>query len=113
MMEDYQPILSFGEEVAEIYDQTPRGDEPETIAFLEGLARGGPALELAIGTGRIGLPLAAQGVRLYPIVTRYAWPSELDLMARIAGLRLKDRWAGWNGEPFTATSPRHVSVYAR
>ena len=37
---------------------------------------------------------------LYPIVTRYAWPSELDLMARIAGLRLKERWGGWGGEPF-------------
>lgn len=35
--------------------------------------------------------LSREGVRLYPIVTRYAWPSELDRMARIAGLRLKDR----------------------
>ncbi|HEX5993023.1 MAG TPA: class I SAM-dependent methyltransferase [Thermomicrobiales bacterium] len=243
-MKDYEPILSFGEDTAEIYDQTPRGDEAETVAFLEGLAQGGPALELAIGTGRIGLPLAARGVdlagidlspamvsrlrakpggdqipitigdfadvavpgryrliyvvfntlfnlltqddqvrcfenvaahlaedgvfvveafvptylnrlrdeqyvdaeainvnevrldvgrhdpvrqlldeshlvlsrdgvRLFPIVTRYAWPSELDLMARIAGLRLRDRWAGWNREPFTATSSRHVSVYGR
>jgi SAM-dependent methyltransferase len=243
-MKDYEPIQSFGEDVAEIYDQTPRGDESETVAFLERLAQGGPALELAIGTGRIGLPLAERGVRLagidlspamvaklrakpggdqipviigdfadvavpgryrliyivfntlfnlltqddqvrcfenvathltddgvfvveafvptylnrlrdeqyvdaeaidvnevrldvgrhdpvrqlldeshvvlsrdgvrlFPIVTRYAWPSELDLMARIAGLRLKDRWAGWTQEPFTATSTRHVSVYAR
>jgi len=243
-MRDYEPIQSFGEDVAEIYDQTPRGDEAETVVFLERLAQGGPALELAIGTGRIGLPLAARGVRLvgidlspamvarlrakpggdqipvtigdfadvavpdryrliyivfntlfnlltqddqvrcfenvaahltddgafvveafvptylnrlrdeqyvdaeainvnevrldvgrhdpvrqlldeshvvlsrdgvrlYPIVTRYAWPSELDLMARIAGLRLKDRWAGWNQEPFMASSPRHVSVYGQ
>jgi len=51
------------------------------------------------------------GVRLYPIVCRYAWPSELDLMARIAGLRLVDRWGGWNHEPFTAASRLHVSVY--
>ncbi len=57
--------------------------------------------------------LSREGVRLYPIVTRYAWPSELDLMARIAGLRLKDRWAGWDRAPFTATSSRHVSVYGR
>src|SRR5947199_3309295 len=64
MIGDYEPILSFGEEVAEIYDQTPRGDEAETVACLEGLARGGPALELAIGTGRIALPLAALGVRV-------------------------------------------------
>ena len=44
---------------------------------------------------------------------RYAWPSELDLMARLAGLRLERRWAGWRREPFTALSPAHVSVYAR
>ena len=57
--------------------------------------------------------LSAEGVRLYPVVTRYAWPSELDLMARIAGLRLKDRWGGWNREPFNSTSTSHVSVYGR
>ena len=235
--------MSFGEEVAEIYDDVQRGDELATVAFLEELARGGPALELAIGTGRIALPLAARGVRvdgidlstamvaklrekpggdqisvaigdfadvpvegtyrliyvvfntlfnlltqeeqvrcfenvaghltddgsfvveagvpgwlyrlernqhvdaeaigveevrldvarhdpvtqrldeshvhltrdgvrLYPIVTRYAWPSELDLMARIAGLRLKERWDGWQREPFTSTR-NCVSVYGR
>ena len=57
--------------------------------------------------------LSNGGVRVTPIVTRYAWPSELDLMARIAGLRLKDRWSGWNREAFTSTSERHVSVYGR
>jgi hypothetical protein len=57
--------------------------------------------------------LTNAGVRLGPISCRLAWPSELDLMARIAGLRLVDRWAGWHHEPFTATSVRHVSVYAR
>ncbi len=243
-MNDYDPMLSFGEEVAATYDESPRGDEAACVAFLERHARGGPALELAIGTGRIGLPLAARGVRLdgidlspamvarlrakpggdqipvtigdfaavavpdryrliyvvfntlfnlltqddqvrcfenvaahltddgvfvveafvptflmrlrdnqyvdaeaieigevrldvgrhdlvrqildeshvvlsrdgvrlYPIVTRYAWPSELDLMARIAGLRLTERWGGWNDEPFTADSRLHISVYAR
>jgi len=242
-MEHYEPVMSFGEEVAEIYDDVQRGDELATVAFLEELARGGPALELAIGTGRIALPLAARGVRvdgidlstamvaklrekpggdqisvaigdfadvpvegtyrliyvvfntlfnlltqeeqvrcfenvaghltddgsfvveagvpgwlyrlernqhvdaeaigveevrldvarhdpvtqrldeshvhlardgvrLYPIVTRYAWPSELDLMARIAGLRLKERWDGWQREPFTSTG-NCVSVYGR
>jgi SAM-dependent methyltransferase len=243
-VEKYEPIMSFGEDAAEIYDDAPRGDESAAVAFLEQLADGGPALELAIGTGRIALPLAARGirvdgvdlspamvaklrakpggdeisvtigdfanvpvagsyrlvyvvfntlfnlltqeeqvrcfenvaahltedgsfvveafvptsltrlrddqyvdaeaigvdevrvdvgrhdpvtqrldeshvhlsrdgVRLYPIVTRYAWPSELDLMARIAGLRLKDRWAGWNRELFNSTSRAHVSVYGR
>jgi hypothetical protein len=244
MMENYEPILSFGEDTAEIYDETPRGDEEAAVAFLEQLAGGGAALELAIGTGRIALPLAArgirvdgidisapmvarlrakpggdrisvtmgdfaevpvggtyrliyvvfnslfnlltqddqvrcfenvaahltddgsflveafvptfltrlrtdqyvdaeavgvndvvldvgrhdavrqileeshvvlsrEGVRLYPVVTRYAWPSELDLMARIAGLRLKERWGGWNREPFTSSSTMHVSVFGR
>jgi SAM-dependent methyltransferase len=244
-MKNYEPILSFGEETAEIYDDlSQRGDEPATVAFLEQLAGGGPALELAIGTGRIALPLAArglrvdgielspamvaklrakpggdrisvtigdfadvpversyrliyvvyntlfnlltqedqvrcfenvathlseggsfvveafvpaflirlrddqyvdaeaigvdevrldvarhdpvtqrleeshvhlspEGVRLSPIVTRYAWPSELDLMSRIAGLRLKERWGGWNREPFTSTTRNCVSVYGR
>jgi SAM-dependent methyltransferase len=54
-----------------------------------------------------------QGVRLYPVELRYAWPSELDLMAELAGLRLKERFGGWAREPFTASSPRHISVYAR
>jgi SAM-dependent methyltransferase len=44
---------------------------------------------------------------------RYAWPTELDLMARIAGMSLRDRWGGWNREPFTAESTKHVSVWER
>jgi hypothetical protein len=52
-------------------------------------------------------------VRLYPVVLRYAWPSEIDLMARVAGLRLTQRWGGWQHEPFTASSTSHVSVYAK
>jgi SAM-dependent methyltransferase len=244
-MEKYKPVMSFDEAAAEVYDDvSQRGDEMETVAFLEQLARGGPALELAIGTGRIALPLSAQGIRvngidfssamvaklrakpggariaitmgnfadvavkgtyrliylvfntlfnllsqdeqvrcfenvadhltddgcfvvetfvpaflhrlrdnqyvdaeairvnevrldvlrhdtakqmieeshvslsstgirLNPVVQRYAWPSELDLMARIAGLRLKQRWAGWKREQFTSTSDNCVSVYGR
>lgn len=50
-------------------------------------------------------------VRLYPVQLRYAWASELDLMARLAGLRLRHRWGGWRREPFTAESTKHVSVY--
>jgi SAM-dependent methyltransferase len=243
-MKGYEPIMSFGEDVAEMYQDVQRGDEIEAVAFLEQLAGRGPALELAIGAGRIALPLAARGirvdgvdispamiaqlrakpggdqisvtvgdiadvpapgayslifvvwntlfnlltqeaqvrcfenvadhltddgsfvveayvpaflyrlrndqyvdaeairvdevrldvlrhdmatqmieeshvslssagVRLNPVVQRYAWPSELDLMARIAGLRLKSRWGGWNREPFNSTSSAHVSVYGR
>jgi SAM-dependent methyltransferase len=243
-MKGYEPIMSFGEDVAEMYRDVQRGDEMAAVAFLEQLAGRGPVLELAIGTGRIALPLAARGicvdgvdispamiaqlrakpggdeiavmvgdfadvpvpgtyrlvfvvwntlfnlltqddqvrcfenvaahltddgsfvveafvpaflsqlrndqyvdteairldevrldglrhdratqmieeshvslspasVRLNPVVQRYAWPSELDLMARSAGLRLKDRWRGWNREPFNSTSSTHVSVYGR
>lgn len=46
-----------------------------------------------------------------PIPFRYVWPSELDLMAALAGLRLRDRCGGWSGEPFTAGSRSHVSVW--
>jgi SAM-dependent methyltransferase len=243
-VDDYEPLISFGEADAETYLDLKRGDEAAAVAFLEGLAGGGPALELAIGTGRIALPLAQrgirvdgidfsqamvaklrerpggdaltvsignyadvavedsyrlvyivfntiynlltqdeqvrcfenvaahltaggcfvleavtpnalmrlrdhqyvdaeevgvdhvqldvarhdpvaqrldethvsitrEGVRLAPIVTRYIWPSEMDLMARIAGLTLKERWGGWDREPFTGDSRLHVSVYVR
>jgi len=244
-MQDYDPVKSFLGEAAEEYDRDLRGDEDDAVAFLAGLAAGGPALELAIGTGRIGLPLAARGVavegidlspdmvaqlrkkpggddipvtigdfaevpvsgtyrliyvvyntffnlleqeqqvrcfenvaahlaadgafviearvpahinglrenqyvdaeeigvdevwldvakydpvsqrleethvslsaergvRLFPIVTRYCYPSELDLMAQIAGLRLKERWGGWRREPFDSRSILAVSVFGR
>jgi hypothetical protein len=245
-VKDYEPIMTFGPDTAEVYDDLARrGDEDATVAFLAAIAGGGPALELAIGTGRIALPLAATGVRvdgidfsdamvaklrakpggdaisvaigdfadvgvdgryrlvyvvfnslfnlltqddqvrcfenvaahlddggafvveggctfrfldhlragqyvepesievdavrfdllrvdpatqmLYenhvhlsaervsfnPVVQRYAWPTELDLMARIAGLRLTERWGGWNREAFTADSINVVSVYRR
>jgi len=55
----------------------------------------------------------AGGVRLYPVKLRYAWPSELDLMARLAGLRLRERRGGWLREPFDARSEKHVSIYER
>ena len=243
-MRGFDPASSFGDEVAGQYDDVPRGDEAQTVAFLERMARGGPVLELAIGTGRISLPLAErgvpisgvdlsvamveklrqkpggeaipvvvgdfadvpvpgefrlifvvfntlfnlltqdeqvrcfenvaahlsadgvfvveafvpaylhrmrddqyvdaerievdevwldvgrhdpvaqildeshvalsrEGVRVFPIVARYAWPSELDLMARLAGLRLHERWGGWEDEPFIGESRRHVSLYGR
>ena len=57
--------------------------------------------------------LSRAGVRLNPVVQRYAWPHELDLMARIAGLRLKSRWGSWAREPFSSSSSAHVSVYGR
>jgi SAM-dependent methyltransferase len=53
-----------------------------------------------------GKPIAT-----YPVKLRYAFPSELDLMARLGGMRLRERWGGWDGEPYTGLGPRHVSVY--
>ena len=44
---------------------------------------------------------------------RYVWPAELDLMARIAGMTLRERWSGWNREPFTSESRKHVSVWEK
>jgi SAM-dependent methyltransferase len=55
--------------------------------------------------------LRESGTRLLPIVMRYAWPSELDLMARLAGLRLRERWTHWSRAPFGSASAQHVSIY--
>jgi SAM-dependent methyltransferase len=44
---------------------------------------------------------------------RYVWPAELDLMARLAGMTLRDRWSGWRREPFTSESRKHVSVWEK
>ena len=44
---------------------------------------------------------------------RYVWPAELDLMAELAGMKLRDRWAGWHREPFTSESRKHVSVWEK
>ena len=44
---------------------------------------------------------------------RYVWPAELDLMARLAGLRLRDRWDGWARQPFTSESGQHVSIWEK
>ena len=43
--------------------------------------------------------------------TRYAWTSECDLMAELAGMRLRERWSWWKREPFTSESRTHVSVW--
>lgn len=51
--------------------------------------------------------------KLYPVDIRYAWPSELDLMAQLAGLKLRSRWSNWKREAFTGGSEKHISVYER
>ncbi|HYA50005.1 MAG TPA: hypothetical protein VEG33_02420 [Streptosporangiaceae bacterium] len=145
----------FGEQVAAAYDEeSAEMFEPRTVDavadVLAGLAGGGRALELGIGTGRIALPLArppGQDVvpfhvsparwafDRYDVATqamssnyievvdghgsyrsipfRYVWPAELDLMAQLAGLRLRERWEGWAREPFTSESGKHVSIWEK
>ncbi|WP_141308228.1 class I SAM-dependent DNA methyltransferase [Streptomyces spinoverrucosus] len=55
----------------------------------------------------------AKGTTLRPLRLRYCWPSELDLMAQLAGMRLRERYAGWDRSPFTGASRSHVSVYEK
>ncbi|MEY2460152.1 MAG: hypothetical protein QOG30_1982 [Acidimicrobiaceae bacterium] len=55
----------------------------------------------------------ASGVRESTTPFRFVWPSELDLMAQLAGLSLRDRWAGWDRTPFTGDSTSHVSVWQK
>ena len=55
--------------------------------------------------------LTGQGTRFYPVKIRYVWPSEMDLMARVSMLRLRERWGDWGKSRFTAESGKHISVY--
>jgi SAM-dependent methyltransferase len=57
--------------------------------------------------------IRADGTSVRPMRLRYVWPAELDLMARLAGLRLRDRWGDWNGGAFTAESRAHITVYQK
>jgi SAM-dependent methyltransferase len=67
------------------------------------------------GQGLISHHLEIDGDRVHrnSIPFRYVWPAELDLMARLAGLRLRERWGDWDRRPFTADSRKHVSVWER
>jgi hypothetical protein len=55
--------------------------------------------------------LCEEGVRLFPVKLRYVWPSEFDLMARLAGLQRCHRWGNWRKDPFVADSGKHISVF--
>jgi SAM-dependent methyltransferase len=57
--------------------------------------------------------LEDERVEAYSVPFRYVWPSELDLMARLAGLTLTERWGEWTRQPFTSESRRHVSVWRK
>ncbi len=54
--------------------------------------------------------VGAQGMQLYPVEVRYVWPSELDLMAQLAGLRLRERWGDWRRGTYTGSGV-HISIY--
>ncbi len=74
------------------------------------------AARLDIATQRVEathVVITEAGIKLYPVALRYAWPAELDLMARLAGLHLEQRWSGWDRAPFGSDSAGHVSVYGR
>jgi hypothetical protein len=59
------------------------------------------------------ITFTSSGIRMLPLVMRYCWPSELDLMAKLAGLTLTERYSGWDRRPFGSASTSHVSVYRR
>lgn len=67
-----------------------------------------PASQIAV---KQHILLRGGGMRLFPLTTRHVWPCEMDLMARLAGLRLQSRHGGWHNEQFTASSKRHISTY--
>jgi len=89
----------FDEQIAARYDETsvhmyrPEVLDP-AVDFLEELADDGD-------------------LRTFSAPHRYVWPAELDLMARLAGMTLRERWAGWTREPFTDESTSHVSVWEK
>ena len=67
----------------------------------------GQRIDVQVATVGVG------GTKLRPVRLRYAFPPELDLMARLADLRLRERWSGWRREEFGPRSTSHVSVYER
>ena len=98
------------------------------VPELQRLPPGETVLPFLIGESRWGFDeydVANQGlishhfeivkgkVERLSVPFRYVWPSELDLMAEMAGMRLVERWAGWHREPFTSESRQHVSVWQR
>jgi SAM-dependent methyltransferase len=99
-----------------------------TLPDLQRLAPGETIRPFAVTPTRLGFDeydVVSQGLishhytvtddelEVHSLPFRYVWPAELDLMARLAGLRPRERWSGWNREPFTAESGQHVSVWQK
>jgi SAM-dependent methyltransferase len=57
--------------------------------------------------------VAGDKLDVFSVPFRYVWPSELDLMARLAGMTLGERWSDWKRQPFTAESTSHISVWQK
>src|SRR6266568_4420570 len=100
---------SFDEDAAEIYDDEPRGDEEAAVAFLSPLAGTGPALELAIGTGRIALPLAATGIKVDGV--DLSEPMIARLRAKPGGENLDVVLGDFASVPVEGTYPLVYLVY--
>jgi SAM-dependent methyltransferase len=98
------------------------------VPDLRRLPPGQTAVPFEIGPKRIGFDVydvATQAMSSNYVTTdgrraeftsipfRYVWPTELDLMARLAGMRLRERWEGWQREPFTSESRQHVSIWEK
>jgi SAM-dependent methyltransferase len=98
------------------------------VPSLRNLPPGQEAVPFLISPERVGFdtyrPATQQMVSHHIILTgerpeyravpfRYVWPSELDLMAQLAGMRLRNRWQDWTGTPFTDDSTRHVSIWEK
>jgi SAM-dependent methyltransferase len=98
------------------------------VPALQSLPHGETARVFHISETRWGIDeydVAGQGLRShhfevidgnvehFSVPFRYVWPSELDLMAQLAGMRLRERWSDWSREPFTSDSRKHVSVWEK
>lgn len=93
------------------------------VPDLRRLPPGEHYVVFGVDEGHVGIDeydVARQGLvshhytdRLASVPFRYVWPAELDLMARIAGLALRERWGDWDRSPFTSESRKHVSVWER
>ncbi|NRQ35173.1 class I SAM-dependent methyltransferase [Nonomuraea sp. NN258] len=108
-------VQAFVPDIAR-FDRGAQSDRRRDLA-----QSGGSVLRLGISAhDRVRQLLATEyelaeesGDRSYDFTFRYIWPSELDLMAKLAHLRLDERWAGWQGEPFGESSGQHVSVFRK
>jgi SAM-dependent methyltransferase len=85
-------------------------DVTEAHVVLE-IARHDPVVQRVHSARVVVTP--TDGIRMLPVNIRYAWPAEVDLMARLAGLEHEERWSGWQRQPFDESSRQHVSVYRR